>query len=57
MQAEYEESKRTAQNLKVEYNEKLDNLEVAHELEIDRIKMDHRAKKKLLDEQWSKLEE
>ena len=33
------------------------HLEVAHEEEIDRIKMDHRATKKLLDEQWSKLEE
>ena len=56
VQEEFEESKRTAEKLREEYLEKLDNLDVGHEEEIDRIKMKHKDISRELQNKMKELE-
>ena len=56
MQEEFEESKNTAANLRVEYESKLDNLENDHESEVNSLFMKHKDMKTKLEANWKKLE-
>ncbi len=55
VQAEYEDSKRTAKQLQDIYEKKLDSQENEHEEEIVDINGKHTGDRELLKEQWDKL--
>ena len=56
VQKEFEESKKTAANLRVEYESKLEDRENDHEDEINNIKMKHKDMKMELEGKWRGLE-
>ena len=56
VQAEYEESQKSANVMKRDYDARVENMGVGHDEAIEEIRMKHRDKKEELDRQWKELD-